>query len=103
MAINKNKLLAAVAPGHARAVAPHSQVQVGLAWLAPSGAIISGAGRQLLAENAPTAKGFVADSADLKAIRPFHRASLPPKSFPFKLLKIGTIGNSLVICFPDEA
>ena len=40
-----------------------------------------GACRQLLAEYAPTARVFIADSADLKTIRQFSVAGLLPKAF----------------------
>lgn len=47
----------------------------------PGGAMPCGACRQLLAEYAPAAKVFVADSARLKTIRTFRVAALLPGAF----------------------
>jgi cytidine deaminase len=45
------------------------------------GPMPGGVCRQLLAEYAPAAKGFVADSADLKKIRKFTVKKLLPAAF----------------------
>ena len=56
-------------------------VAVAVVARAPGGPMLCGACRQLLAEYAPAAKVFVADSADLTKIKTFTVRGLLPRAF----------------------
>jgi len=62
-------------------------VAIAIVTRLPGGAMPCGACRQLLAEYAPKARVYVADSAKLKRIREFRVATLLPGAFDGKSLR----------------